>query len=134
MIGKRVLVADDDPTIRKSVGAILAERGCDVTMCSSGHETILIVQAIDVDNSGFDLIISDIKMPDRSGYDVFRAVREASPSTPVILMTGFGYDPHHSIVRASQEGLHSFLFKPFRAKQLVAEVKKAFAPSVASHG
>ena len=40
-------------------------------------------------------------------------------------MTGFGYDPHHSIVRASQEGLQSVLFKPFQIEQLVDAVKKA---------
>ena len=67
-------------------------------------------------------------MPDRSGYEVFRTAREVSPDTPVILMTGFGYDPHHSIVRASQEGLQSFLFKPFKAVQLIDEVRKALAP------
>jgi DNA-binding NtrC family response regulator len=43
-------------------------------------------------------------------------------------MTGFGYDPHHSIVRASQEGLQSFLFKPFKAVQLVEEAKRALTP------
>ena len=77
-------------------------------------------------NRPFALVISDIKMPDRSGYEVFRATKEAFTDTPVILMTGFGYDPHHSIVRASQEGLQSFLFKPFKARQLIEEVKKAF--------
>ena len=40
-------------------------------------------------------------------------------------MTGFGYDPHHSIVRSSQEGLHCFLFKPFQIEQLLEEVYKA---------
>jgi DNA-binding NtrC family response regulator len=44
---------------------------------------------------------------------------------PVILMTGFGYDPNHSIVRASQEGLAAVLFKPFRVEQLLAETRKA---------
>jgi len=43
----------------------------------------------------------------------------------VILMTGFGYDPNHSIVRSSQEGLHCFLFKPFQAQQLLDEACKA---------
>jgi two-component system, sensor histidine kinase SagS len=43
----------------------------------------------------------------------------------VILMTGFGYDPHHSIVRASQEGLSSVMFKPFKVDQLLEEVRKA---------
>jgi FixJ family two-component response regulator len=44
-------------------------------------------------------------------------------------MTGFGYDPHHSIVRASLEGLHSFLFKPFRANQLIEEITRALTPA-----
>jgi len=40
-------------------------------------------------------------------------------------MTGFGYDPHHSIMRASQEGMHTVLFKPFRTDQLIEIVQKA---------
>jgi CheY-like chemotaxis protein len=127
MLGRRVLVADDNEEIRSSVCAILTRRGCDVTMCTSGRDTIEALRATAAGGPGFDLVISDIKMPDRSGYEVFRAAREASATTPVILMTGFGYDPHHSIVRASQEGLQSFLFKPFKAKQLIEEVKKALA-------
>ena len=125
MVGKRVLIADDDAAIRKSVKAILTQRGCNVTICGSGLETIETITALSNRDADFDLIISDIKMPDRSGYEVFNAARECSPRTPVILMTGFGYDPHHSIVRASQEGLQSFLFKPFKARQLVSEVRKA---------
>ena len=52
---------------------------------------------------------------------------------PVILMTGFGYDPHHSIVRSSQEGLEAFLFKPFQVTQLIEEIHKSFA-SVSDEG
>jgi DNA-binding NtrC family response regulator len=44
---------------------------------------------------------------------------------PVILMTGFGYDPHHSIVRASQDGLQSVLFKPFEIQLLLTQVREA---------
>ncbi len=127
MMGKRVLIADDDVEIRTSVSAILTQRGCDVTSCCDGSETIEILQKLAPGNCPFDLVISDIKMPDRSGYEVFRAAKELSAELPVILMTGFGYDPHHSIVRASQEGLQSFLFKPFKARQLIDEVKKALA-------
>ena len=72
-----------------------------------------------------------IKMPDKSGYDVFAAARRHSASLPVILMTGFGYDPNHSIVRASQEGLQAVLFKPFKVNQLLAEIRKALQPRVA---
>jgi CheY-like chemotaxis protein len=128
MIGKRVLIADDDAEIRTTACAILTHRGCDVTVCGDGGQTIDVLRAVGSDHAAFDLIISDIKMPDRSGYEVFRAAKESTPGTPVILMTGFGYDPHHSIVRASQEGLQSFLFKPFKATQLVDEVKRALSP------
>jgi CheY-like chemotaxis protein len=129
MIGKRVLIADDEVEIRNSVCAILSQRGCDVTVCADGSQTIDVLRAASTDGAPFHLIVSDIKMPDRSGYEVFRAAKEATPDTPVILMTGFGYDPHHSIVRASQEGLQSFLFKPFKAAQLVEEVKRALTPA-----
>ena len=76
-----------------------------------------------------DLVISDVRMPDCNGYEVFRTTREHAPSAAIILMTGFGYDPNHSIVRSSQEGLEAFLFKPFRVAQLIEEVHKALEGS-----
>ncbi len=125
MVGKRILVADDEPAICDTISSMLAQKGCRVTVCRNGLETIEIIEANSTTSTPYDLVISDIKMPDRNGYEVFRAVKEADENTPVILMTGFGYDPHHSIVRASQEGLSSFLFKPFQATQLLDAVDKA---------
>jgi FixJ family two-component response regulator len=77
-------------------------------------------------------VISDIRMPDRNGYEVYRRAKELDANLPVILMTGFGYDPHHCIVRASQEGLQSFLFKPFRATQLLDVLRKTLAARMAT--
>ena len=54
-----------------------------------------------------------------SGYDVFHSLREAQPGAKVILMTSYGYDPSHSIVKARQEGLRCVLYKPFRVDQLL---------------
>jgi len=71
------------------------------------------------------MVLSDIKMPYRNGYEIFAAAKRIDESLPVMLMTGFGYDPNHSIVRASQEGLCGVLFKPFKVDQLVDEVRKA---------
>ena len=68
---------------------------------------------------------SDVRAPLLLAIEVFRAAKNLNNETPVILMTGFGYDPHHSIVRSSQEGLHCFLFKPFQIEQLLEEVYKA---------
>jgi ActR/RegA family two-component response regulator len=54
-----------------------------------------------------------------SGYDVFRHLRGAQPNARVILMTAFGYDPSHAIVKARQEGLTHVLYKPFRVEQML---------------
>ncbi|TVQ63806.1 MAG: response regulator [Phycisphaerales bacterium] len=121
--GRRVLIADDAAKIRRVIGDVLRHRGCEVTVCEDGAEAIV---AIEHEREAFDLIISDIKMPDRNGYEVFAAAQKKNVETPVILMTGFGYDPHHSIVRASQEGLQSVLFKPFEIEQLLEQVRAVF--------
>jgi CheY-like chemotaxis protein len=118
--GSRILVADDDPNIRTTICDILRKYRANVTACSDGAEAI-----VRLNEQEFDLILSDIRMPDKSGYDVFAAARRHSETLPVILMTGFGYDPNHSIVRASQEGLQAVLFKPFKVGQLITEIRKA---------
>lgn len=129
--GRRVLVADDEPQIRQTIRAVLERRGCEVVVCENGGLAIDAIEASSKPGARpFELVISDVRMPDRNGYEVFRAAKQAHPDTPVILMTGFGYDPHHSIVRSSQEGLHCFLFKPFQISQLLEEVQKALADSV----
>ena len=123
--GKRVLVADDEPVIRQTICAVLEQRGCAVEVCVDGTSAIMQLESSDKAKARFDLVISDVRMPDRNGYEVFRAAKDVNTEIPVILMTGFGYDPHHSIVRSSQEGLHCFLFKPFQVEQLLEEVYKA---------
>lgn len=129
--GKNVLVADDEPKIRQIIRDVLKGKGCRVTVCSDGTEAIEQLEASTLSaSSRFDLVISDIKMPDRNGYEVFAAARKISTELPVILMTGFGYDPHHSIVRASQEGLQCVLFKPFQIERLLDEVRKALGETV----
>jgi CheY-like chemotaxis protein len=125
LMGKRVLVSDDEPAIRETLESLLTQKGAIVTMCSNGAETIEALERCRAEGGCYDLVLSDIKMPDRNGYEVYRTAKGINPNTPVILMTGFGYDPHHCIVRASQEGLQSFLFKPFKASQLMEVINKS---------
>jgi CheY-like chemotaxis protein len=115
-----ILVADDEPNIRSTINDVLRKYHVHVTLATTGAEAIECMCHED-----FDLILSDIKMPDKTGYDVFAAARKKSQTLPVILMTGFGYDPNHCIVRASQEGLQAVLFKPFKVDQLLSELRKA---------
>lgn len=125
--GKRVLVVDDEECIRSTIADILIRRGAIVDTKATGSEAIAALQSAGRHgNPEFDLLLSDIKLPDRTGYEIFAEARRLRPGLPVILMTGFGYDPHHSIVRASQDGLQCVLFKPFRAQRLLDELRKPF--------
>jgi DNA-binding NtrC family response regulator len=118
--GMSILIADDEPNIRNTIADVLRKYHATIAVASCGCEAIQCLE-----RSHYDLVISDIKMPDKSGYDVFAAAHKRCNTLPVILMTGFGYDPNHSIVRASQEGLQAVLFKPFKVEQLLAEVRRA---------
>jgi len=130
LIGKRILIADDNKKIRKIIGEVLQHRGCETIVVKDGVEAIAkLKQVKDNPSAAFDLVISDIQMPDRNGYEVFSSARKHCPGVPVILMTGFGYDPHHSIVRASQDGLQSVLFKPFEIQLLLTQVREALGVS-----
>lgn len=131
LAGKRVLVCDNEETVLTSIRSLLERRGCRVTTLADGLEIIDLLTSDVARSTPFDLVISDIRMPHRNGYEVFRAAKAACSTTPVIFMTGFGYDPHHSIVRANQEGLHSFLFKPIRARAFLDAVIRALGGEAA---
>jgi DNA-binding NtrC family response regulator len=118
--GKRILVADDEDMLRDTVRDVLTGYGCRVSTATDGAYAIELIA-----EQAFDLVLSDIKMPRNSGYEVFAAAKEANAKTPVILTTGFGYDPNHSIVRARREGLAAVLFKPFKVDQLLDEIRTA---------
>ncbi len=122
LAGKRVLVADDEELIRETVGDVLAAHGCEVDVAGDGTEALRLIE-----QKPYDLVVSDIKMPGANGYEVFAAARQARADTPVVLMTAFGYDPHHSVVRAGQEGLAAVLLKPFKVNRLLDECRAALA-------
>jgi len=121
LAGKRILVADDEATILQSLGDILRSHGCEVDFARDGFEAVEMAT-----NAIYDLVISDIKMPKMSGYEVYSSIKSKFPETSVILMTAYGYDPTHSIVRARQEGLEAVLYKPFRAETLKKALRQAF--------
>lgn len=122
LAGKRILVADDEDIIRETIGDVLRKAGANPMLASEGNEAVAMLRS-----QRFELVLSDIKMPNRNGYEVFAAAREMDARCPVILITGFGYDPDHSIVRASKEGLAGVLFKPFKVEQLLEEVRHALS-------
>lgn len=120
--GARVLVADDNDMMRDSIASILKKYGILTTLASHGMEAIDRINATD-----FDLVISDIRMPHRNGYQVFQAAKAKNANIPVILTTAFGHDAEHCIINASKDGLEAVLYKPFHAQKLLDQVVKTLS-------
>jgi len=122
--GKRILVVDEDGSVRDDAHRLLERYGCIVETAHEGKEAVMMVRSSGGEGS-YDVIISDIKLPDFSGYQLMCRLSEIMSRVPMVLMTGFGYDPGHSIVKARQAGLHpkAVLYKPFRLDQLVDVVE-----------
>jgi len=81
------------------------------------NEGMLAIQEIVKGN--VDLVVTDIAMPDMDGYELFWRIKDYNENIPVIMMTGFGYDPNHVLVRAKVDGLKDVLYKPFETEKLV---------------
>jgi CheY-like chemotaxis protein len=125
----RILVIDSDEQVRTSAHQLLERYGCVVETAHEGKEAMLMVRNCEQDQ-GYDAIIADIRLPDIGGYDLLIQLKKLIETPPLILMTGFGYDPGHSIVKARQAGLKSnaLLFKPFRLDQLIEVVEAMVSP------
>ena len=123
LVGRRILVVDSDEQVRAAAHALLERSGCTVETARDGAEAASMVRGVGSD--GYDVIIADIRLPDMSGYQLLLKLREIVEPVPLVLMTGFGYDPGHSIVKARQAGIDLVLFKPFRIDQLLDTVEKA---------
>ncbi len=115
----RILVIDDDANLREVVRYILAEAGHDVTAAASGEEGLKALSA------GFDLVLTDIRMPGIDGMEVLRRIREDADESapPVIVLTAHG--TVEQAVAAMKLGAFSYLLKPFQRDDLRHTVEQA---------
>jgi CheY-like chemotaxis protein len=126
LVGKRILVSDDDESVRSAAHALLERFGCIVETSHNGAEACFMVRNLGA-GVHYDVIIADIRLPDMSGYDFMLKLQALMEAVPLVLMTGFGYDPGHSIVKARRAGLQAVLYKPFRLDQLLETVERVIA-------
>lgn len=123
LTARRILVVDADDQVRSAAHSLLERYGCTVEAARDGAEAVSLVRA--GCGEPYDVIIADIRLPDMSGYELLLKLREIIDPVPLVLMTGFGYDPGHSIVKARQAGIDLVLYKPFRIDQLLDTVDRA---------
>ena len=117
----RILLCDDEESLCRSLGRILRAAGHEV-VTQNGEQGLARLR-----QERFDLILTDIRMPDVSGFDILAAARLHAPGTPVIAMSGSAEIP--DAVRAMHAGARDFLIKPFETRTLEESVAALLKPA-----
>ena len=115
---ERVLVVDDEPLLRDFVAETLRRKKLEVITASDGKEAIEKLE-----ESSFELVITDLKMPNKDGLDVLKAAKTVNPQTVVIVATAFG--SIETAVEIMRHGAFNFLIKPFSLESLEMNLEKA---------
>jgi CheY-like chemotaxis protein len=108
-VGRRVLIAEDDPAMRDLLALVLRERGYQVVTVSTGSELKSSLSEADPEGQ-FDLIVTDVEMPDGSGLDVVDQLRQSGDTTPALIVTAF---PRDDIRQRARDLDLRLLAKPF---------------------
>ena len=111
----RILIVDDEPSMREMLRIVLRRDGYDVQLANTGREAIDQLR-----QNNFDLLLSDIKMPDVSGVDVLRAAKEINRDVVAFMMTA--YASTSTAVEAMRLGAHNYVSKPADADDVLAAV------------
>lgn len=122
--GKRVLVVDAEQDVRSSAHNMLERYGMTVETVQRGAEAEALYQH-SMKESPYDIVLTGIKLPDMSGYDLMMRLKRMVDPVPLILTAEFGWDRNHTLVKARQAGLHArgYLIKPFILSQLLDTVE-----------
>ncbi len=115
---EKILVVDDEPSLREVLSIMLKRAGYSVTSVTDGEEAVEIVQ-----KEIFDLVITDLRMPKIDGMEVLKAVKSASPETVVLIITAFA--TADSAVEAMKHGAYDYLTKPFQVDEVQLIIRNA---------
>ena len=127
--GLKVLIVDDDAGICQSLKELLEAERCCIETAGSG-----VCALESLRRQRFDLILSDVVMPDMDGYELYQTVKKSAPELPVVLMTAFNYDRDHIIKRSCLEGLQGVIFKkPVNPAMLKKVVLQQCRPTQAAN-
>ncbi len=118
----KILLVDDEPSMRSVLSESLSCCGYEIEIAESGTEALRKFQS-----GGFSAVITDVRMPKTSGMDVLRGVKRLSPQTPVIVVTAYG--TVNTAVEAMKEGAADFIMKPFALEQMEMAVRNVVPPS-----
>jgi len=113
-----ILIADDEKNIRELLEIILKKEGFEVSLASTGAEAIALCK-----KKKFDIVLTDIRMPQGDGHVVLKKVKELHPDTIVIMITAYG--SLESAIEAMKDGAFDYLSKPFDVEKAKSIIKNA---------
>jgi len=116
----RLLIAEDDPEMRDLLRKVLEKEGYQVSVAADGQEATTALSRIP-----FDLVVTDMLMPDDGGLELLQIIRETHPTLPVIIITAFGDWGSYS--RALELGAAAFISKPLKMAELIGAIHSALA-------
>ena len=119
MARERVLVVDDKESVLEVMASILGE-SYDVATAGDAAAALALLEA-----RPFDVVLSDVRMPGASGFDLLEAVKRAAPGTSVVMMTGFASIP--DAVDAIRRGAFDYVAKPLQAEEVCLVIARALA-------
>jgi DNA-binding NtrC family response regulator len=117
-MGEELLVVDDEPQMLIAINETLKRSGYCITTAGSGMEALCRLK-----EKYYQLVITDMRMPEVSGLDLLRKVKNLVPQTPVVLLTAYG--TIQNAVDAMREGAFDYLLKPFSSESLESVVRRA---------
>lgn len=123
----RILVLDDEEIVRMSCKKCLIPEGYDVDVAANGIEGLAMTE-----NNRYDVILTDLKMPDMDGMEFLAKVKERHPDTKVIMITGYSTVEH--AVKAMRMGAYNYIEKPFTPDALIDAVKEAMSGEIKTEG
>jgi two-component system OmpR family response regulator len=123
MSAKRILVIDDEPNVIRLCQQALGREGFVVKGALRGEEGLQLLK-----EEGFDLILLDVRLPDRDGLDVLSAIRQTDPEVPVIIITA--HDTMEVTARLLKSEAQDLLLKPFTLEELVNSAQKVLERDV----
>ena len=116
----RILVVDDEEALRTVLSSELVSAGYDVATASDGDEAITTVQ-----NSKFDLVLLDIKMPKVDGFEVLKFLKKNIPAVKVIMLTGFA--DLKNAIESKKHGAEDFVSKPYDLVDLLTTIERVLS-------
>lgn len=122
VVNAHLLLVDDDPGLLKLLGMRLASEGYQVSTAESGQEGLRVLS-----REKIDLVISDLRMDEMDGLQLFSEIQKRSPGMPVIILTAHGSIP--DAVSATRQGVFSFLTKPVDREALYKAIDEALSQS-----